>query len=203
MKTILGVAIVSAALMGAGAPTACSAEITGGVGAGLAVPVSDLSDPFDPGFKLTGWVSGRMRGPFAWRGEVGYDRMRLAGDLRSACRAARLKCEVHMDVAYVASGLQLGGERKRDVAPYGYVTLGLYHVGGGATVTNPRDRDSVISGSAAENDFGIAAGLGVRLRLGASWGVAAEGRYAGFTFGLGDFTWGSLVTATAHTWIRF
>jgi hypothetical protein len=203
MRFILGVTILSAALMAAGAPTASAAEITGGVGAGLAIPISDLNGPFDPDFSVTGWARGKARGPFAWRGEVGYDRMSLAGDIRSACSARQLKCEVHLDVAYVAGGLELGVGRDKDVAPYGYVTLGLYHVGGGAAVTKPRDSESVITGSAAENDFGVATGVGVRLKLGARWGVAAEGRYTGFTFGLGDFTWGSLLTATAHAWIRF
>jgi hypothetical protein len=40
-------------------------------------------------------------------------------------------------------------------------------------------------------------------RLGERWGVSAESRYSGFTFGLGGFSWGSLITATAHAWIRF
>jgi hypothetical protein len=203
MRSIVGSTILIAALVAAGAPTASAAEITGGIGAGLALPISDLNGPFDPDFTLTGWVSGKVRGPFAWRGEVGYDRMSLAGDIRSTCRANHLDCEVHLDVTYVAGGLELGANRDHDIAPYGYVTLGLYHVGGGAAVTNPRDRESVITGSAAENDFGVATGVGVRLKLGARWGVAAEGRYTGFIFGLGDFTWGSLVTATAHAWIRF
>ncbi len=203
MRIILGVAILSAALMGAGAPAACPAEITGGVGAGLAMPISDLNGPFDPGFSVSGWASGKARGLLAWRTEAGYDRLRLAGDILSTCRANQLKCEVHLDLTYVAGGLELGADRDNDVAPYGYVTLGLYHVGAGAAVTNPRDPESVITGSAAQNDFGVATGVGVRLKLGERWGVAIEGRYTGFTFALGDFTWGSLLTATAHAWIRF
>jgi opacity protein-like surface antigen len=203
MRIILGVAILSAALMGAGAPAACPAEITGGVGAGLAMPISDLNGPFDPDFSVTGWASGKAQGLLAWRTEAGFDRLRLAGDIRSTCRANQLKCEVHLDLTYVAAGLELGTDRDNDVAPYGYVTLGLYHVGAGAAVTNPRDRESVITSSAAENDFGVATGVGVRLKLGERWGVAVEGRYTGFTFALGDFTWGSLLTATAHAWIRF
>jgi opacity protein-like surface antigen len=203
MRIILGVAILSAALMGARAPAACPAEITGGVGGGLAMPISHLNGPFDPDFSVTGWASGKALGLLAWRTEAGHDRLRLAGDIRTACRAAQLKCEVHLDLTYVAGGLELGADRDNDVAPYGYVTLGLYHVGAGAAVTNPRDPESVITGSAAENDFGVAAGAGVRLKLGKRWGVAGEGRYTGFTFALGDFTWGSLLTATAHAWIRF
>jgi opacity protein-like surface antigen len=203
MRSTFGAAILGAALMAAGAPTASAAEITGGVGAGLAVPISDLSGPFDPGFSVTGWASGKARGLLAWRAEVGYDRLRLEGDIRSTCYANQLKCEVHLDGTYIAGGLELRAGRDNDVAPYGYVTLGLYHVGAGAAVTNPRDRERVVTGSAAENDFGVATGVGVRLKLGERWGVAAEGRYTGFTFGLGDFTWGSLVTATAHAWIRF
>jgi hypothetical protein len=35
------------------------------------------------------------------------------------------------------------------------------------------------------------------------WGVSAEGRYSGFTFGLGDFSWGSLIATTANVWVRF
>jgi hypothetical protein len=202
MRSILGIAILSAALTAARAPAASASEITGGVGAGLALPVSDLNGPFDPDFALTGWVCGMIRGPFAWRGEVGYDRMRLAGDIRGMCSASGLRCEVNLGVTHVAGGLQLGG-RDQHVGPYGYVALGLYHVGAGATVTNPQDRESVITSSAAENDFGVATGVGVTLKLGEGWGVAAEGRYTGFTFGLGDFTWGSLLTATAHAWIRF
>jgi hypothetical protein len=189
--------------MAAGAPTAPAAEITGGVGGGLAMPISDLAGPFDPDFSVTGWASGKARGLLAWRAEVGYDRLRLAGDIRGTCHVNQLKCEAHLDGTYVAGGLELGADRNNDVAPYGYVTLGLYRVGAGATVTNPRDPESVIIGAAAENDFGVATGVGVRLKLGDRWGVAAEGRYTGFTFGLGDFTWGSLVTATAQVWIRF
>jgi opacity protein-like surface antigen len=203
MRSTLGAAILSAGLMAAGAPPASAAEITGGVGAGLAVPISDLNGPFDPDFSVTGWASGKARGLLAWRTEAGYDRLRLAGDIRSGCRASQLKCEVHLDLTYVAGGLELGADRDDDIAPYGYVTLGLYHVGAGAAVTNPRDPQSVITGAAAENDFGVAAGVGVRLKLGERWGMAAEGRYLGFTFALGDFTWGSLLTATAHAWIRF
>jgi len=203
MRFTLGVAILSAALMGTGSPTLSAAEITGGVGGGLAMPIADLNSPFDPDFSVAGWASGKARGLLAWRTEVGYDRLRLAGDIRSTCRANQLNCEVHLDLTYVAGGLELGADRDNDVAPYGYVTLGLYHVGAGAAVTNPRDPESVVTGSAAENDFGVAAGVGVRLKLGERWGVAVEGRYTGFTFALGDFTWGSLVTATAHAWIRF
>jgi opacity protein-like surface antigen len=203
MKCSLGVAFLSAALTAAGASTVSAAEITGGVGAGLAVPISDLNGPFDPDFSFAGWASGKARGLLAWRAEVGYDRLRLAVDIRSTCHANQLKCEVHLDSTYVAGGLELGADRNKDVAPYGYLTLGLYRVGAGATVTNPRDPESVITGSTAENDFGVATGVGVRLKLGDRWGVAVEGRYTGFTFGLGDFTWGSLVTATAQAWIRF
>ena len=203
MRSTLGVSILSAALMAADAPTAFPAEITGGVGGGLAMPVSDLDGPFDPDFTFTASASGKARGLLAWRTEVGYDRLRLAGAIRSTCRANELKCEVQLDLTYVAGGLEIGTDRDNDVAPYGYVTLGLYHVGAGAAVTNPRDPESVITGSAAENDFGVATGVGVRLKLGERWGVAIEGRYTGFTFALGDFTWGSLLTATAHAWIRF
>jgi hypothetical protein len=204
MKPIFfGSAILGAALVAAGTPAAAAAELTGGVGAGLALPISDLNGPFDPDFTLTGSVSGKIRGPFAWRGEVGHDRLSLAGDIRSTCTASGLRCAVTLGVTYVAAGLQLGADRDKDFGPYGYVTLGLFHVGGGATVTNPRDRDSVITGSAAENDFGVAAGVGARLKLGERWGVAAEGRYTGFAFGLGDFNWASVVTVTAHAWIRF
>jgi hypothetical protein len=203
MRSILGVATLSAAVLATGTPATAAAEITGGVGGGVAFPISDLNGPFDAGFALTGWASGRIRGPFAWRGEVGHDRLRLAGDIRSTCHANGLRCEVNLDVTHVAGGLQVGAMGDGGVGPYGYLTLGLYHVGGGATVTDPRDRGRVIIGSTSENDFGVAGGVGFKLKLGERWGVAAEGRYTGFTFGLGDFTWGSVVTTTAHAWIRF
>ena len=176
---------------------------TGGVGIGWVFPVRDLSGPFDADVAVSAWLSGKIKGPFGWRGEAGYGRLRLPGEVKGACASAGLTCAAHLDVAYFGGGFHFEAGADEAVAPYAYFTMGFYRVGGGATVTDPTAPGGIRTGAAGENNFGVAVGGGVRFTLGRRWGVSAEGRYSGFTFGLGDFSWGSLITTTANVWVRF
>jgi len=172
-------------------------QTTAGVRAGVAVPVAGIDGPFDSAFTFAGWLSRPLRGPIGWRVEVGHDRQRLAGLLRSLCEGAGARCDAHVGVTYVAGGVQFGADPAREIAPFGYVTAGLYRVGIGATIDGRIWHVGTTSVSTAENDVGVSVGGGFRFALTERWGVFAEARYTGFTVGRHDTGWASLLTGAA------
>jgi len=194
LGVIGGITLVVLAL----APMPASADqTTAGARAGVSYPVAGIAGPFDAAFTFSGWISRPLRGPVGWRAEVGHDRVRLSGLLRSLCAGAGALCDAHVGVTYFAGGVQFGASTAKEVAPFAYVTAGLYRVGVGATVDGSIWNAGVMKVSGAEHDFGVSAGGGLRLALTERWGVFVEGRYSGFTFGRGDTGWASLITGAA------
>jgi opacity protein-like surface antigen len=198
----LSIAAAAAALsVGVSTPSVSARDLVGGFGFGYAQPITDLSFPFGADRSVGGWLTGRIAGPVSWRAELGYDRFRTGDQVLSLCSIAPARCESHMGVTRIGAGLQLGGKPAGRLAPYAYLTLGLHHVGAGFTME--AETLDGITRTDSENDFGMAVGTGVDVRLGERTGLGFEGRYSGFAFGYGDSRWSSAIGATAHGWVRF
>lgn len=188
--------IIAVAAVVALAASPVSAQTTGAVRAGAGVPATGMAGSFGPTFSVAGWISRPLHGAVGWRAEVGHDRQHLKGNLQAACAAAGLACDARLGVTNIGAGLQFGPTTTREVAPFGYVTLGLYRVGASADV-NGWDGPLDIRVSKTENEFGVSIGGGFRLALTERWGVFAEARYSGFTFRRNDTGWASLLTGAA------
>lgn len=194
MTTRLTVAI-AAALAIATSPVSAD-QTTTGIRVGAGVPATGMAGAFGPTFTLAGWISRPLRGSIGWRVEVGHDRQRLTGNLRSVCAGAGLACDARLGVTHVGGGFQFGPTAAQEIAPFGYITLGLYRVGASAAVDDPGGLLDV-KVAAAENDIGFSVGGGFRFAITDRVGVFAEARYSGFTFGRNDTGWASLLTGAA------
>ena len=193
--TLRLVGSIVAALALAAAPISAD-QTTTGIRAGAGVPATGMAGSFGPTFTVSGWISRPLHGPIGWRAEVGHDRQRLAGALKSVCAGAGLACDARLGVTHVGGGLQFGPTTPKQIAPFGYVTLGLYRVGASAAVDDPAGVFDV-KASTAENEIGFSIGGGFRFALTERWGVFAEARYSGFTFSRNDTGWASLLTGAA------
>jgi len=171
-------------------------QTTAAIRAGVGTPATGMAGSFGPTFTVSGWVSRPLRGVVGWRAEIGHDRQRLSGDLRSACAGAGLDCNARVGVTHVGGGLQVGPVNRKEIAPFGYVTVGLYRVGASAAVNDPGGLLRV-KVSTAENEVGFSVGGGLRFAITERWGVFAEARYSGFTFSRNDTGWASLLTGAA------
>jgi opacity protein-like surface antigen len=103
----------------------------------------------------------------------------------------------------VAGGLQLEPRIEKQFAPFGYVTVGLYHSSASAEVLDMRDGSAQMSDSWSDNAFGVAAGGGLRVRLGGPWTARVELRYSGFSWKPGTVNWASIVTPGVNLSVAF
>lgn len=124
-----------------------------GLGGGMSVPVGDTGDAFDSGFHVRGFVHAKPPMlPFGLRGALGYQRF----DMASLPVSQTGKAEMLSGLANVTLELIPFGP----VRPYVTAGLGAFHVKGEVDSMSTQTKIS-------ETKFGIDAGAGVKLRLGA------------------------------------
>jgi hypothetical protein len=202
MKTVAAAVVVAALLLLAGSPAGAQATKVG-IAVGPAVPATGIGGPVGPDVSVSAWLARPIRGPFEWRAEVGFVRLRMQVDSRLRCAAAGFYCDSHVGVTQVGGGLQFEPLAGILIAPYAYVTIGLYHVTPDAEVVDLVEGTVATSRSSSENSLGVALGSGVRFRLDGRWTVRAELRYSGFAYSPGTVNWASVITPALSISARF
>lgn len=192
MKTMITATVWIALLAGAGSPAAAQ-DTKVGFAVGAAVPTAGIALQ-EPTLSASGWCARSIRGPYAWRVEVGYIHLKMPEDTRFRCAATRIFCDAEARVSSVGGGLQLEPLAERAIAPYGYATVGLYHSSASAEVAGTGEGSAQMSDSWSDNAFGIGLGAGLRIRLADRWDVRFELRYSGFGWKPGTVNWASVIT---------
>jgi hypothetical protein len=195
----LGVWIVLLVCTGS---TAGAQDTKAGFAVGAAVPATGIA-LHEPALAVSGWLSRPISGSYGWRAEVGGVRLQLPDSTMFGCAAAGFFCAANLDVSFVSGGLHLEPGAEKSIAPYGYATIGLYHLSASAEVQDLREGSTQASHSWSDNAFGVALGSGVRVRLSGRTTLRAELRYSGFSFKPGTVHWASLVTPTLTTSVAF
>jgi hypothetical protein len=161
------------------------------VGAGLPVAGIGLQEP---ALSVSGWLARPIHGPYGWRVEVGRMHLQMPEDDRFRCAAAAIFCDAEVYVSSVGGGLQIEPLADKAIAPYGYVTIGLYHNSASGEATGMGAGSAQGSSSWSDNAIGIGLGSGVRIRLADRWALRFELRYSGFGWEPGTVNWASVVT---------
>ena len=164
-----------------------------GFAVGAAVPVAGIALD-EPTLSVSGWLARPIRGPYAWRVEVGRLHLKMPEDDRFRCAAIGIYCDAEVRISSVGGGLQLEPQAERAIAPYGYATAGLYHSSASAEATGTGEGSVQMSDSWTDNAFGIGLGAGLRIRLADRWDLRFELRYSGFGWKPGTVNWASVVT---------
>jgi hypothetical protein len=161
--------------------TAAAQDTKVGFAVGAAVPATGIA-LHEPALAVSGWLTRPISGPWGWRAEVGGVRLQLPDQTMFRCAAAGFVCDANLDVSFVNGGLHLEPRAEKAIAPYGYATIGLYHLSASAEVQDLREGSTQASDSWSDNAFGVALGSGVRVRLSGRMTFRAELRYSGFHF---------------------
>lgn len=202
MRTTTVAAALAALFAFAGSPAAAD-ETKVGIAVGAALPAYGIGGPPDSALAVSVWLARPIRGPYEWRAEFGGQRFQMPDGIRFRCSAASFFCDSNLGVTFVGGGLQLEPWAGNEIAPYGYLTIGLYHVTADAEVEDVRQGTIQTSTAWIDNAFGLAIGFGVRVRLGGRWALRAELRYSGFSYEPGTVNWASLITPALNVSVRF
>ena len=198
-RTVVAAWILLMACMGS---KAAAQDTKVGFAVGAAVPATGIGIK-EIGPSLSGWVARPIGGPFNWRVEVGGARLQMSDSSRFRCAAAGLYCDVSLDVASLTGGVHLEPRAEKAIAPYGYVTLGLYRLSASAEALDLHEGSIQESSSWTDNAFGIALGSGIRIRLSGRTAFRAELRYSGFHYKPETQHWASLLTPSLTTSVAF
>lgn len=202
MKPLAVIVVIATLLLLVGSPAAAQATKVG-IAVGPAVPAAGIGGPVGPDVSVSAWLARPIRGALEWRAEVGGEQLQMQTDSRFRCAAAGFYCDSRVGVVHVSGGVQFEPMAGTRLAPYVYVTAGLYHVTPEAEVTDLVAGTVSTVRSSSENNPGMAFGAGVRCRLSEGWAVRAELRYSGFTYSPGSVNWASVITPALSVSARF
>jgi hypothetical protein len=192
MKTMTSVAAWTVLLACMGS-TVAAQDTKVGFAVGAAVPAGGIALN-EPTLSVSGWLARPIRGPYGWRAEVGRVHLQMPEETKLRCAAAGIFCDADVYVSSVGGGLQFEPLAEEPIAPYGYVTIGLYHSTASAEVADTREGSAQLSPSWSDNAIGIGLGSGLRIRLADRCALRIELRYSGFGWKPGTVNWASVVT---------
>jgi hypothetical protein len=199
--TTTPVAAAFASLLLTASPAAADGTNVG-VAVGAAIPATGIG-LHDVAPAVSGWLTRPIAGPWGWRAEVGRARLQLPDATMFRCSAAGFFCDANLTISSVSGGLQFDSRAATRIAPYGYVTIGVYHLTAQAEAQDVREGTIQFSDAWSDNAFGLGIGSGVRVRVGSRWTVRAELRYAGFTYEPGTVHWASVLTPALNVALAF